>query len=258
MLILAGLFKPNRNRQAWRIFLPLVIIYILLFLAGFVLRESELSFPQEAIYIAEYMVGLLAIGLCVLWLLSYKLMMREERNPLRLAMSISALMFIIGAFCFIGTNFNLETLSYLVAYGVVFVFFPLGIALAEYCSRIRSEIPLLFVFFLLIWLILLSIVGSLVFIVLESMVSLMVRADDININHFLIDLATDWSKIIRKAISIGSSAGALLFILILPFVILTFKSEFYLNRFNSIFRRNTIKRKQKEEIGEGEEKTVKW
>lgn len=218
LLVLLNL-KPNRHPGAWWVLLPTLAPVIVALWAAILIH-----FP----FLSDF-VTLFYFGLASLWLMSFKMTDLSRNDAFSSAIGITAfagLMGIVGL-----SYFSIHPLMILsgMAYGVLMLLVLSAFYLAGYLCR-QSYTPRRFILRLFA---VITVMGGGLFALLFSIsmlpMILMGGADFMSFpGMFLGEIA------VGLLATIGG--GVLLFLLILPFVVLTFRTPVYRQRFNAIFR----------------------
>jgi hypothetical protein len=218
LIVLLNL-KPNRSPGAWWVLLPTLAPVIVAIGAATLIQFTFLS----------DFVTLFYFGLASLWLMAFKMTDLSRNDAFSSAIGITAfagLMGIVGL-----SYFSFHPLMILsgMAYGLLMLLVLGAFYLAGYLCR-QSYTPRRFILRLFA---LITVMGGGLFALLFSIsmlpTILIGRADFMSFpGMFLGGIA------VVLLATIGG--GVLLFLLILPFVVLTFRTPFYRQRFNAIFR----------------------
>jgi len=206
VLLLLVLPKDNRNRQAWRILIPLLAIHFLslAILYGFFL-------PDEMVDVFYSYISAVAIALACLWLFVHRLAWN------RLLCFFSAFIFITCAgLLMLYPTLDPDTIEqelHLIMFcsGLAAIF-CLGIAIAAFCCRWLFNVRRF-----LSWLFLSYLVLSMLFMFIYSIfaaIQFNIRFGDIMVEAFIFSFVL----------------CLFLFVITLPYLILTFTNPFYRQR----------------------------
>ena len=241
MLLL--LLEPNRNRQAWTVLLPVVLVSALLsvlrlgispyapyFIARF-LQQTFPTVPFGYVDVAMPSPVPIVLGFAALWLLSYRLTPGGRVRAFFAAAGITTTMCVVSAICYSGLSISPETIACMIVCVITALGLLLAMAAARFSCR-RHYNPPRFMLWLLLCVVLLFTFLTTPFAVIGFMVE---------------DLWT-----LSAVPVLGAAIGLGTYALVLPFMILAFRNRLYRERFESIFRLATATRGPASDAGEAE------
>jgi hypothetical protein len=221
LIVVSLLFLgANRKLQAWLILAPLVGINVVLYFVKILFSSLSIEPFSSISELLFSVLGSLALGFAALWILSFALGNRNRFLSLVLAAIIMAAVAILGTLLSGSFVFAFQAVPNLFLYGVSALAALLGLALAGAVSRRRFSARS-FMMRLPLWTILVGIVEAFVYI---------------GVILALVGRAAYVQGIFSGALIAGVVVGALSYLILLPFMALTFSSKFYRNRFNAVFR----------------------
>jgi len=219
VLVLGALALPsNRRRAAWWIWVPLGVVFLA---RGLLVQVIPLPTP-DLVAVVTWSLGSLALGIALLWLLGEHFRFRGALSTFLRAMLILALSAVVAWALLEG----LGTDSPLVAPGLIICGSSLlvllgGMGYAVWRWRKRQSG--------------LRFAGGFFF-------GCFVAALPIGAVAALIAVAADggwgytpWHEIVLGGLIAGLISALVVFIITLPFLILTFKNAFYRDRFQRVF-----------------------
>lgn len=165
----------------------------------------------------------LTVGIAILWLLAHKLGNRNRFVTFLLSFIIMAVVGLTGAISYSGLEFSQQTVSALMLLAILVFAMLLGFVLTGWWCRKRYR-PVSFMLWLAVWTVSASLVGTLVFYSIVLIVLIVQRAS-VSISEVLIVVLVS-----------GSVLGAFLYVVVLPYMILTLRSSFYRQRFYACLR----------------------
>lgn len=210
VLLLLILPKDNRNRKAWLILIPLLGIHLLCFVI-----LKGLSIPDENAEVFYSYISAIAIALACLWLFAHRLATR------RLLCFFSSLAFVtclslIMVYPIADPDTIEQDLSLFAFCGGIALILCLGIVIAVFCCRrsfkARRFVPWLFLSYLV-----LSILFMCVYF-LYAAIQFDVRIEDM----------------ITAALIASCVLCVFLFVITLPYLILSFTNPLYRQRFRRL------------------------
>lgn len=204
------LVKDNRNLYALLILVPLLIVILL-----WSIFKKVTHFPSSQAEMFNMLLYSLAVGIAVLWLLGHKISNRNRFVTLLLAFTIMAVVSLIGVVSYGGLQISQQVGAVLIFLAFLISSMLLGFVLTGWRCRKRFN-ALRFMLYLALW-----IVATCVFIIMGfySVVLIIGRASvPIKIILLLIPL---WSAIL----------GAILYVIIFPYMILALRNPFFRERF---------------------------
>lgn len=212
---------PNRTRGAWWV---LLFALILPLLTNYVLERAGIL--QMTAFLSES-VHIFFFAIAFLWLTADTLGNLGRMSTMVYAAGVLVLAGLIGLLCVSGLrfeNFLVATgLGYIIAAGATVV----SLALAGVCCRKRYSPRRFSIWFFVI--LVPGIGGAATFLVF--LLALLARM-------LTFGRISSWyvQYLFREYMTIGIAGGLALFFLLLPFMILAFKSKAYRPRFHAIFR----------------------
>jgi hypothetical protein len=221
-LIIASLLflRANRKLQAWLVLAPLVGINLVLYLVRILFSSLSIEPFYSISGLLFPVLGSLALGFAALWILSFALGNRSRFLNFILAAIIMAGIAVLGTLLSGSFIFYPEAIPGLIMYGVSALAALLGLILARAVSRKRFSARS-FMMRLPLWVILVGIAEAFVYV---------------GIMLAVVGGAAYAQGILSGALIAGVVIGALSYIILLPFMALTFSSRFYRDRFNAVFR----------------------
>ena len=212
VLLLVGL-KANRHRQAWLILIPLGLVLIVW---GMPLRL--LSMPSETMETLGFFFVSTAMAWSMVWLLGHCLAIRNRTITFFL---ILGAMLAMGAVSYAGRIERVDhAASMLIPFGFYVAIGLLAMTFTGYVCRENCSMPR-FLGWLFAWICIVAMALMLIYGV--AMMMLLPGLEVLGMLAFMMVVATLF-------------LGGTLYLIILPFVILAFKSPFYQERFENIFR----------------------
>jgi len=212
--------RANRNPRAWLILIPLLAVNLL-----WTLLKKIMPFPSSAMSMFDQLFVSLTMGISIVLLFGHRIGNRNRFVTFLLAMVLMAGIGIAGAISYSGLAFSPEVLGAAVVFAVLTLAMLLAFVFAGCCCRKRYS-GLRFMLWLAIWT-----VGACTVIVLGylgiMMIVFSIMGSDIPgglISALLVALAS----------SLG--LGGSLYVIILPFMILTLRSCFFRERFYACLR----------------------
>ena len=202
--------KSNRNTQAWRVLIPLVIV---LFLIRIFVAVIPFSY-EEPVPLLCYLVLLTALGITILMLLA-DVLPRRRTDTFTAALAILTLVEGAGLVIAYGWQAEQELLcgAAFLAAGIL----ALLAGISANARRCRSRYTdRRFGAYLIIWLIPIYTIA----LVVMAGIFLIPAAD----------IRRYWNEVLLQALLAGAISGLVLYLICLPFLILTFKSPFYRRR----------------------------
>ena len=204
--------RENRNRQAWLILIPLVVLPGILYLPAI----SRLMDPLTA-EIDGFLIGTGVLAWSVVWLMGHWLGGGRRRSTFWLILIVMLAIGLLSCLCqFEGAD---DLVQLLIIYSLCVFDLLLAMMLAGYFCRKKYSTPR-FLGFLLLW------VGATA-VGLAAIFGI-----------FLIVITFDLQAIVTIAIiliPVSLFLGGVIYLINLPFLILAFKSPFYRERFERIF-----------------------
>jgi hypothetical protein len=210
------LVKANRNHRALLIMLPLLVVGLLWL--GFV---RLLNFPSVARVQYDPLFVSYTVGIAVLWLFAHKLGNRNRFVTFLLALLVMIVVGFVGLASYSMDIFSDETTMFLAFLIILALSVLVGYVLAALLCRKRYS-GLRFMLWLALWVVVNSVAAMLTFMVIM----------------FLIqgNLPNDLTSMLLQVLVVGLVAGLLLYAINLPFMILSFCSSFFRERFYACLR----------------------
>jgi MFS family permease len=208
--------KTNRDRRAWLILIPLVVVLLAWQMPFRLLSASD---GTTAAFGFPIVTGVMAW--CMVWLLAFHL----GNRPFFLALAVMLAVGLLSYYSHFGADEGLGSLNYLIPYGLC-AFIPLAAMTytGHLCRKNYSQSR--FLGRLIVWNILVGMGALLAFVVIViSITTLVVRQIDLGQMIFLVIYAIVASIIL----------GGILYVLNLPFLVLAFKNPFYMERLKKLF-----------------------
>lgn len=208
--------KANRNWQAWLILIPLGLVMIV-----WEMPMRLLSMPSAGMEIVGVFIKSLAMALTAVWLLGNRL---SDRHPISAIVLTLAIMAAVGGLAYVGTfglALTVDLVRLAVAYGICVTTLLLGMTLSPLSCR-RLYAPKLFMFWLALW----TGVGLVGSMLILAVVLMAVEPGNPSIFQMFVVFVAVYSL----------AVGTILYLINLPFMILAFKSPFYRQRFQNVFR----------------------
>jgi len=210
-LIILLLLRPNREWKAWLVIIPLIVVYLGLFLLERVLA----LIPSEA----SPVIAWLGLGLTLLLLLSFKLKSLPRMVSFLLAVAIMMGAWVLGILSYTSLSLSSDVLIYLLIYGLGSIILLSGLGTARFFNRKQNT----FGWFIVrhpVWHLSVSMVcGLMTYVVL-----------------ILFGAPHGWAGgMIIEGLIIGVVAGLVLYCVSFPFLLFAFHSSVYRARLDSVF-----------------------
>jgi hypothetical protein len=215
LILLLVFVRANRTPRAWLIFVPLLIVNLLWSIFLKVLGTGSVQSLIFSILFHSYTVGIAS-----LWLLGHKIANRRRFITFLLALIIMAVAGLIGIISYGMTDFSGEGLSVLMLLGVLALTMLLGFVLSGFMCRNRYS-NLRFMLWLALWCEVACLISILVFFLIAFAI------DRPSISSFF--------AILFMIFSAGLIFGLCAYVIIVPYMILAFRSSFYRQRFYDCF-----------------------
>jgi len=214
LILLIVFVRANRTPRSWLIFVPLLIVNLLWSIFLKALGADSVQASVFSILFHSYTVGIAS-----LWLLGHKIANRRRFITFLLALVIMAVTGLIGIISYGMTDFSGEGFAVLMLLGVLAFTMLLGFVLSGFMCRNRYS-NLRFMLWLALWCVLVCMVVSMAFI------SIM----------FVIDgPPTSIFQILLAFVPISLIFGLCTYVIIVPYMILAFRSSFFRQRFYDCF-----------------------
>ncbi len=214
LILLLVFVRANRTPRAWLIFVPLLIVNLLWSIFLKVLGTGSVQTSVFSVLFHSYTVGIAS-----LWLLGHKIANRRRFITFLLTLVIMAVTGLIGIVSYGMTDFSDEGLAILMCLGVLAFTMLLGFVLAGWMCRNRYS-NLRFMLWLALWCEVVCLTSMLVFYSIMQA-----------IYRFSISL----SEILFEVFPAGLIFGLCAYVIVLPYMILAFRSSFYRQRFYGCF-----------------------
>jgi hypothetical protein len=210
------LVKANRNRRAWLILIPLLIVNLL-----FLIFKQILPFSAADAERFNMFFDSLTIGVSLLWLLGHKIGGRSGFTTFLLALVIMAGVCVVGTASYGMTEFSPQTWSILTLFAVSVFSMLLGFVLSGWrCQKRFSRLR--FMWCLAVWVVAVCMAGMLVLYAIMM----------ISVSNFSLSLA----KLAIVVFTTGMGLGLFLYVMLFPYVILALRSSFFGERFYACLR----------------------
>jgi hypothetical protein len=216
ILVLAlVLIKANRDRRAWLILVPLLIVYLL-----WSVFKQVLHVPSAQAEMFGMMVSSLTVGVAVLWLVGDKIGNRNRFVTFLLALVIMAATGVAGAVSYGMADFSEQTLSVLIFLAVSALSMLVGFVLAgRRCRKHYSGV--VFMLWLAVW------------VIAAAMASMLV----LYTSAFIMQGASISAFIVLMLACVGGLVfGLCVYIINLPYMILGLRNAFFRERFYACLR----------------------
>jgi hypothetical protein len=213
------LVKPNRNTQALLVLVPLVAVS----LVWSFLRKA-IGFPSSSVAALDQIIVSLTVGITVLWLLSHWLGNRNRFVIALLALVIIGLVGIAGAVSYPSEESSVQTVASLLVAGLSALTLVLGFVLAGWWCRKRYS-SWRFNLWLGVWT---TVAGVGVFVILLAGILIAGCISG--------DLPDDLLTAVWIILLTGLIFGGCTYLVVLPYVILSLRSQFFRERFYACLR----------------------
>ena len=215
LVLLLVLVKANRNPRAWLIVIPLLIVNLFWSIFTRLVVPDSASTAMFSMIFHSY-----AIGIAALWLLGHKIGNLNRFVTFLLAAAIMAVAGLIGAISYGMADFSEQTVADLTLLAVLVFTILLGFVLTGWRCRNRYS-SLRFMLWLALWCVAACVVSTLAFF------SIMFAIYQPPIPLF---------TILLQFSLMGLIFGLCAYVIILPYMILAFRSSFFRRRFYGCFR----------------------
>ena len=210
-LIILLLLRPNREWKAWLVIIPLIVVYLGLFLLERVLA----LIPSEA----SPVIAWLGLGLTLLLLLSFKLKSLPRMVSFLLAVAIMMGAWVLGILSYTSLSLSSDVLIYLLIYGLGSIILLSGLGAARFFNRKQNT----FKWFIVrhpVWHLSVSMVcGLMAYAIL-----------------ILFGAPHGWAGgMVIEGLILGVVAGLVLYCVSFPFLLFAFHSSVYRARLDSVF-----------------------
>lgn len=214
LILLLIFVRANRTPRAWLIFVPLLIVNLLWSLFAKVLGIGSADTAVFSVLFHSY-----AVGIAALWLLGHKIANRSRFTTFLLALAIMAIAGLIGIISYGMTDLSTETVGVLTLLAVLAFTVLLGFVLTGWRCKNRYS-SLRFMLWLVLWCVATCVVGTLAF----YSIMLVIYRPPISLFTILFQLLT-----------VGLIFGLCAYVIVLPYMILAFRSSFFRQRFYDCF-----------------------
>jgi hypothetical protein len=214
-LLLLSLIVPkaNRHRQAWLILIPLGLVLLV-----WRLPARLFSLPDGATETLDFFVVSVSMAWTMVWLLGHWLAIRNRSITFLLILAVMLAIGLLSHYCHSESSDGL--MSSLIGYCLYVVPLPLAMMLAGYSCRKKYSRPW-FCGWLFVWL-----VAAIIGLMLSYLAILTImRGFGLPMVAFVV-----------LVVPVSLLYAGILYLVNLPFLILAFKSPFYGERFETIFR----------------------
>jgi hypothetical protein len=218
LILLLVLVRANRTPRAWLIFIPLLIVNLLWSLFSKVLGVGSAGMVVFSVLFHSYTVGIAS-----LWLLGHKIVNRRRFITFLLALAIMTIAGIIGIISYGMTDFSNDGLAILMSLGVLAFTMLLGFVLAGRLCRNRYS-NLRFMLWLALWCVVVCLASMLVF----YSIMLAIYRPSISLYSLF--------AILFQIPLVGLVFGLCAYLIVLPYMILAFRSSFFRQRFYDCFQ----------------------
>ncbi|MHC4085349.1 MAG: hypothetical protein ACYSWZ_02895 [Planctomycetota bacterium] len=213
LVLILVFVRANRTPRAWLIFVPLLIVNLLWSLLSKILGVGSANMVVFSVLFHSYTVGIAS-----LLLLGHKIANRRRFITFLLALAIMAVASLIGVISYGMTDFSNEGLAIIIILGVLALSMLLGFVLSG--RRCRNHYSnLRFMLWLALWCVVVCTVITAVFY------SIM----------FVISGSSVPILILLAFVLIGLVFGLCAYVIIVPYMILAFRSPFFRQRFYDCF-----------------------
>jgi len=214
LVLLLVFVRANRTPRAWLIFVPLLIVNLLWSLFSKVLGGGSADMVVFSVLFHSYAVGIAAV-----WLLGHKIANRNRFTTFLLALAIMAIAGLIGIISYGMTDLSTETVGVLMLLAVLAFTMLFGFVLAGWRCRKRYS-NLRFMLWLALWCVVVCVASILVF----YSIMLAIARPSISLFTILLQLSI-----------VGLVFGLCAYVIVLPYMILAFRSSFFRQRFYDCF-----------------------
>ncbi len=214
LILLLVFVRANRTPRAWLIFVPLLIVNLLWSIFLKVLGAGSVQTSIFSVLFHSYTVGIAS-----LWLLGHKIANRRRFTTFFLSLAIMTIAGLIGIISYGMTGFNIEGLAILMSLGVLALTMLLGFVLSGLMCRNHYS-NLRFMLWLALWCEVVCMASILVF---YSIMQAIYRS------------SISLSEILFEIFPAGLIFGLCAYVIIVPYMILAFRSSFFRQRFYDCF-----------------------
>ncbi len=215
LILLLVFVKANRDPRAWLILIPLLIVNLFWSIFTRLVVPGSANTAMFSMIFHSYVIGIAA-----LWLLGHKIGNRNRFVTFLLAAAIMAVAGLTGAISYSMADFSEQTVAVLMLLAVLAFTILLGFVLTGWRCRNRYS-SVRFMLWLAFWLMLACVASMLAF----YPIMLAIYQASIPIFTILLQLSI-----------VGLVFGLCAYVIILPYMILAFRSSFFRRRFYGCFR----------------------
>jgi len=221
LLVLAiVLVKGNRNIRSLLVLIPLLTVYLV-----WLGLEWALGVESSGKAILDQVAVSLAIGVAILWLLGHKIGSRNRFAAFLLALIVVVAVGVVGALSYGGVDFSRETVVATVLFGIMILVMLLSFVLTGLSCRKRYS-PWRFILWLAVWTVTMAVVFLLGYLVVAMVVLKLGDGRPIDM----------LASILLRVLIAGLVVGACTYGLVIPYMVLVFRSSFYRERFYACLR----------------------
>jgi hypothetical protein len=207
------LIKANRTPRILLILVPLLIVNILRFLLTQISSSGDVE-------MSNMMFSSMVAGITFLWLFAPKLGRFNPWIAFFLAFALITMFFLLGIVSYLGFVFSRVAMESLAMLTVLALGMLLGFVLAGWRCRKRYG-PVRFLLWLAAWMVVVSLASTIVFYV---------------ITFFIQKVPISITRILFMASIVGIILAIFLYVINLPYMILTLRSPFFRERFYACLR----------------------
>lgn len=224
-LLVVLCLKPNRQAGAWTVLAPFLVLQGLIVLAYWALVHFGAGASPNGgfLFALADAVSLLVSAMAILWALSFALQTMPRVAAFFMAVLITAVSAVVGSLCLTG-------MSPAAAIGIVFLCalgvgaLLVGLVIAGFCCRKRYTAPR-FASWLLLWLVAMLALPTLPLVMLSAL---------------FMFIAMQEAEAVVPILAGGTltvlGLGVMLYVMVIPFVLLAFRTTCYRDRFYCVFR----------------------
>lgn len=204
------LIRENRSRPAWLIWLPVFVVFALW---GIVCQV--LGIPSSSVELFGLLISTIVLSLSVLWLVGGWLGRFRGVVSFFLAFLLMAIIGFIGIFSNFSFQWDRNIAPCMLIYGIGILVLLLAFTLTRRCCRKKFGAKR-FILFLLLWIPVCIIASFLVYMGIFAIF-------EENLRRMILTM-------LFQVVMISSVFGIALYLILLPFMILAFRSGFYRRR----------------------------
>ena len=213
------LVKANRNPRAYLIFIPLLVVNLLWFAF-----KKLIPWPSSSLSMLDQIFVLLTMGISIVLLLGHKIGNRNRFITFLLAVVLMAVVGIAGVISYNGFAFSSQMIGTGIMFVVIAFVMLLAFVFAGCCCRKRYSNSRF-----MLWLAGWTVGVSLAFIVGYLGIALIIL-------YIMGNVPSELNSVLLYAPVAGLVLGGSLYVIILPFMILVLRSEFFRERFYACMR----------------------